>query len=66
MMKTRVLDSVTSGGYLLQLQFDKSDAILHPHQLMGDVRASLADKIAKLLFEKIEPKILEILENNNG
>ena len=67
MIRTRILDSsAIPQGYLLQLQFDRKDIRFTPEQLISDIRASLADKIAALLFEKIEPKILEILENNNG
>ena len=67
MIKTRVLDSHTaSGDYLLQLSFDRVDISLGPHELLKEVRDSLAEKIAGLLFEKIEPKILEILENDNA
>ncbi len=63
MIKTRVLDSHNADGeYILQLQFDKTDVVLHPYELVAEVRVSLAEKIAALLFEKIEPKILEVLK----
>ena len=66
-IKTRVLDSYGNGSYLLQLKFDKTDVTLRPDQLMAEIRTSLAKKIAALLFEKIEPKILDALsEKNHG
>ena len=65
-IETRVLDSHNAdGNYLLQLQFDRIDVVLNPHELVARVKVSLAEKIAALLFEKIEPKILEVLENEN-
>ncbi len=65
MLETRVLDSSADGRYLLQLQFERSAIRLTPEQLMADIRTSLAVKIAELLFEKIEPKIMEALRGEN-
>ncbi len=63
MIKTRVLDSHNADrDYILQLQFNGTDVVLRPHELVAEVRVSLAEKIAALLFEKIEPKILEVLK----
>ena len=63
MIKTRVLDSHNADrDYILQLQFNGIDVVLRPHELVAEVRVSLAEKIAALLFEKIEPKILEVLK----
>ncbi len=63
MIKTRVLDSHNADrDYILQLQFNGTDVVLRPHELVAKVRVSLAEKIAALLFEKIEPKILEVLK----
>ncbi len=67
MIETRILDTSNSdNGYILQLRFDRKDIALHPAQLVADVRKSLADKIAGLLFEKIEPSILEILRKEDS
>ncbi len=65
MIETRVLDSNASREIILQLKFNRNDVCIRPHELIEDVRSSLAQKIAVLLFEKIEPKILSILEESN-
>ncbi|KKL82131.1 hypothetical protein LCGC14_1987900 [marine sediment metagenome] len=65
-MEARVLEA-DSNYYLIQVKCDKRDlSCLHPHEVIREVRKSLSEKIAGLLFEKIEPKILEIMENNSG
>lgn len=67
MIETRVLDSSSGHGkILLQLEFHKMDVTLRPHELVADIRASLSEKIAAILFEKIEPKIIEALKGEQN
>ncbi len=61
-LKSSGLDS----EYLIQIKVGGHDmAALHPSEVMDSMRIALAEKIAACLFEKIEPKIMEILREKN-
>lgn len=61
-MQSRVLEQGPGHEYLIQIHCDKHDVIaLHPREVLAKVNSELSKRIAALLFEKIEPKIMEIL-----
>ncbi len=64
-MEARILET-NDRYYLIQVKCEqRSLASLRPQEIVEGIRTSLSEKIADLLFEKIEPKILEILESTN-